>query len=51
MFHRKKHYSIMGMDVDLDKVNVNDVKTVAKAVAAGFIVYQAAKYMFKEMMD
>lgn len=51
MWRRKKHYSVMGMDMDLDHVNMKDVKKLATVVVAGIAVYQAAKYMFSEMMD
>ncbi|MEG6584300.1 hypothetical protein [Dendrosporobacter sp. 1207_IL3150] len=51
MWRRKKHYSVMGMDMDMDHLNMRGVKTVATAVVAGIAIYQAAKYMFREMMD
>jgi len=32
MWRRKKHYSVMGMDMDLDHVNMKDVKKLATVV-------------------
>nr|WP_173812931.1 hypothetical protein [Dendrosporobacter quercicolus]NSL48974.1 hypothetical protein [Dendrosporobacter quercicolus DSM 1736]SDN16291.1 hypothetical protein SAMN04488502_11339 [Dendrosporobacter quercicolus] len=48
MWRRKKHYSVMGMDMDWENV---DIKKVATVVVAGIAAYKAAQYMFREMMD
>lgn len=41
----KKHNSMLGsMDVD-------DMRDVARTVIAGLIVYKAAKYVVKELLD
>ena len=47
MFSRKRNRAMMKM-AHLDS---NDMKTVAKVVAAGFIAYQATKFVMKEIMD
>lgn len=45
MFGQKRRYPMMGgMDID-------DVRCVARTVIAGMIVYKAAKYVVKELMD
>jgi len=45
MFGHKKRYPMMGsMDSD-------DMRSMAKMAFAGFIFYQAAKYVVKEIMD
>ncbi|CVK21748.1 MULTISPECIES: hypothetical protein [Sporomusa] len=43
MFHRKKHKSLMDMDIGLT--------SVLKAVAVGTVIYQAAKFMINELAD
>ena len=47
MFSRKRNRAMMKM-AHLDS---NDMKTVVKVVAAGFIAYQATKFVMKEIMD
>lgn len=47
MFCRKKSRAMMKM-AHLDS---HEMKSVMKVVAAGFIAYQATKFMMKEMMD
>lgn len=45
MFHRKKHKSLMDMDMDIG------ITSVLKAVAVGAVIYQAAKFMINELAE
>ncbi len=47
MFFRRKHHSIMGMNMDADM----DMMSTIKIVAAGALIYHTARFMFREMMD
>ncbi|MBP2631765.1 MAG: hypothetical protein H6Q70_2393 [Firmicutes bacterium] len=47
IFGHKKRYPIMGMG----SMDSDDMRSMAKMAFAGFIFYQAAKYVVKEIMD
>lgn len=44
MFGKRRHSMLSAMDVD-------DMRDVARTVIAGLIVYKAAKYVVKELLD
>ncbi|WP_199883958.1 hypothetical protein [Anaerosinus massiliensis] len=45
MFGHRRRYQMMGA------MNSGEMRSMAKMAIAGFIVYQAAKYVVKEIMD
>lgn len=47
MFCRKRTRALMKMA----SMDSGDMKTMMKVVAAGFIAYQATKFVVKEIMD
>lgn len=47
MFGRKRSRALMKMA----HMDASDMKTVVKVVAAGYIAYQATKFVVKEIMD
>lgn len=47
MFNRKRSRAMM----KLTHMDSHEISTMMKVVAAGFIAYQATKYMVKEIMD
>lgn len=47
MFGRKRSRALMKMA----HMDSGDMKTVVKVVAAGFIAYQATKFVMREIMD
>lgn len=51
MWHKKRHRSMVDKMMDMDMDMDVDIMSVVKVVAAGALMYGAAKVMWDEMMD